>query len=115
VDLYEQRAEGLVRIDQLGWLRIPSVFPDSCMIRLPKGMGPAGGWDWNTSGGDIYLFYGNCPLRGPVHRHPWDDSCPPRADGGGKPQPTPARGSNVQFDYTVGRTLRRARRSARGL
>lgn len=66
LDLYEPRSEGLVRVDQLGWMRVPSFFPDNCMVRVPPGSGPSGGWDWNTSGGFVSLFYvANCELRAP--------------------------------------------------
>src|SRR6185369_13990699 len=36
--------------------------PDSCLVRVPEGTGPAGGWDWTTSGGDVNLFYEQCNL-----------------------------------------------------
>jgi hypothetical protein len=61
--LYDQN---LVRLDQLGWSRTPYYFPDSCIVRVPAGVGPADGYDWNTSGGDITLYYDDCPLMNPT-------------------------------------------------
>src|SRR5262249_17000458 len=62
MDVYISTPNGLVRVDQLGWSQIPSYFPDSCLVRVPEGTGPAGGWDWVTSGGDVNLFYQQCNL-----------------------------------------------------
>jgi hypothetical protein len=62
MDVYTSTPQGLVRVDQLGWSQIPSYFPDSCLVRVPEGTGPAGGWDWVTSGGDVNLFYEQCNL-----------------------------------------------------
>jgi hypothetical protein len=62
MDVYTSTPAGLVRVDQLGWSQIPSYFPDSCLVRVPEGTGPAGGWDWVTSGGDVNLFYEQCNL-----------------------------------------------------
>jgi hypothetical protein len=60
--LYDQN---LVRLDQLGWTRVPTFFPDSCILRNPDGAGPADGYDWNTSGGlDGTLIYDDCALKG---------------------------------------------------
>jgi hypothetical protein len=62
MDVYEARPEGLVRVDQIGWSQLPTYFPDSCLVRVPEGTGPTGGWDWVTSGGDVNLFYRPCDL-----------------------------------------------------
>ena len=66
MDVYLSTPNGLVRVDQLGWSQIPSFFPDSCLVRVPEGTGPAGGWDWVTSGGDVNLFYEQCNLEAPT-------------------------------------------------
>lgn len=67
LDLYDMRTAPLVRVDQLGWSRDPPYFPDSCFVRTPNGTGPADGWDWNTSGGFVNLFYvEGCGLEAPT-------------------------------------------------
>lgn len=99
VDLYEERPEGLVRIDQLGWSRLPPFFPDSCITRIPDGAGPSGGWDWDTSGGFVFLFYvDECGLEAP------NVAVSAGATGGATlaaPWPNPARGS-ARFEFAVG-------------
>jgi len=98
MDVYESRPEGLVRVDQLGWSQTPTYFPDSCLIRIPEGTGPTGGWDWVTSGGDVNLFYRPCNL----------EALPTDAGPAPIPQrvtleaatPNPARG-DVAFSFRV--------------
>jgi hypothetical protein len=99
MDLYESRTEGLVRVDQMGWVTTPTYFPDECFVRSPDGAGPADGWDWNTSGGFVTLFYiSNCGLSAPNVA----------AEGPGAattalapPWPNPARGA-ARFEFAVG-------------
>jgi hypothetical protein len=99
MDVYISTPAGLVRVDQLGWSQIPSYFPDSCLVRVPEGTGPAGGWDWVTSGGDVNLFYQPCDLEAPVTSV---TSRPPQAQVAlGAVSPNPAHG-NVSFEITVG-------------
>ena len=59
--------ENLVRLDQIGWSQFPTFFPDSCLLRTPSGVGPADGYDFQTSGGSIgLLIYDNCGLQSPT-------------------------------------------------
>jgi hypothetical protein len=99
VDLYEERPNGLVRIDQLGWSRLPTFFPDSCFTRVPDGVGPSGGWDWDTSGGFVFLFYQDgCGLEAPnVGVEPLSGAVSALAP----PWPNPARGA-ARFEFAVG-------------
>jgi hypothetical protein len=100
LDLFDVRSASLVRVDQLGWMRVPSFFPDSCMVRIPPGSGPSGGWDWNTSGGFVTLFYvGNCVLCAP---NTPVGPAPPARTSLAPPWPNPARGA-ATFAFTVGR------------
>jgi hypothetical protein len=101
MDVYISTPNGLVRVDQLGWLQIPDYFPDSCLVRVPEATGPAGGWDWATSGGDVNLFYEQCNLEAPVTSVM--RRVPAAQVALGAASPNPAHG-DVAFEITVGGT-----------
>lgn len=99
MDVYTSTPAGLVRVDQLGWSQLPSYFPDSCLVRVPEGSGPAGGWDWVTSGGDVNLFYEQCNLEAVPTAV--NLRMPALEVALGAASPNPARG-DVAFEITVG-------------
>lgn len=97
--------ENLVRLDQLGWTRVPTFFPDSCLLRNPDGVGPADGYDWNTSGGlDGTLIYDTCPLQQTVAILPQGQ---PFQTALAAPYPNPARGAST-VSFTIGGAGERA-------
>lgn len=64
IELYESGPSGLVKLDGFGWAQSTGVvFLNQCLIRDPAGVGPAGGWDWSTSGGDDNLKWADCLLQ----------------------------------------------------
>jgi hypothetical protein len=91
--------KNLVRLDQLGWTRVPTFFPDSCILRNPDGAGPADGYDWNTSGGlDGTLIYDDCSLGGTVAIVPLRTEFRTSLAA---PYPNPARGAST-ISFTIG-------------
>jgi hypothetical protein len=98
-ELYEPRLDGLTRVDQIGWIRVPEFFPDACFARSPDGAGPSSGWNWETSGGFVTLFYeANCGLEAP------NVAATPDLGGGTQlapPQPNPAAGAS-SIGFVVG-------------
>ena len=89
--------KNMVRLDQMGWSQNPVYFPDECMMRSPDGSGPADGYDWITSGGDISLFYDVCPLMSPV-LSAGNDLSP--ATGLGSVTPNPSKGP-MTLDFAI--------------
>jgi len=92
--------KNLVRLDQMGWTRVPTFFPDSCLLRNPDGAGPADGYDWNTSGGlDGTLIYDVCSLGLPtvdILPHAYEFKTALAA-----PYPNPGRGAST-VSFTIG-------------